>query len=179
VTTKATVFLLGVLMASMAIAAPSRTVIELGPLKVGKPCPTFGGFTLENEPLSLAKLQKPNKGETATAVVISFFATYCKACKEKLPAIERVVVGLKARGVLIDYGEDAGLAAPFVHAQRLSMPVIPDQFVKIAQRLGIDKTLPRTIVVDRKGDVSAIFDQEGDDFEQALWLAVDKAMKVN
>jgi hypothetical protein len=62
---------------AIAIAAPSRTTNELGPLKVGKPCPTFGGFSLANEPLSLAKLLKPGRGEPASAVVISFFATYC------------------------------------------------------------------------------------------------------
>jgi len=183
-TTKATwtAFVLSLLVAATTVAAPSRTLQALGPLKVGKPCPTFGGFTLGNEPLSLAKLLKPAKGEPASAVVISFFATYCKACKEKLPSIERVVAGLKdkgVRGVLVDYGEDADLAAPFVQAQRLSLPVILDKFVKIAERLGIDKTLPRTLVVDRKGEVTAIFEQEGDDFEEVLRQAVDRAMKAN
>jgi hypothetical protein len=93
-----------------------------------------------------------------------------------------VVIGLKnkgVRGVLVDYGEDADLATAFAQTQRLSLPVIPDQFFKVSQRLGIDKTLPRTIVVDGKGDVIAIFDQEGDDFEQALGGAVDRAMKGN
>jgi len=161
-------------------AAPTRTIQQLGPVKVGAACPSFGGFTLEGEALSLAKLLKPAKGEPATAVVISFFATYCKVCKERLPSIERVVGRQKdkgARGVLIDYAEDAELASQFAQAQRLRLPVIPDKFGKIAERLGVDKTLPRTFVVDRKGAVVMIFDLEGDDFEQALSAAVDRAMR--
>jgi peroxiredoxin len=172
-------FLACALAAAPVLAAPTRTVQQLGPVKVGAACPTFGGFTLENEPLSLAKLLKPGKGEPATVVVISFFASYCKVCKERLPSIERVVERLRnkgARGVLIDYGEDAETASQFAQAQGLHLPVIADKFAKISERLGVDKTLPRTFVVDRQGVVTTIFDLEGDDFEKTLSMAVERAM---
>jgi thiol-disulfide isomerase/thioredoxin len=161
-------------------AAPTRTIQQLGPMKVGAPCPSFAGFTLDGDALSLARLLKPAKAEPATAVVISFFATYCKACKEKMPSIERVVDRLKdkgVRGVFIDYGEDADLAGQFAQTHNLRLPVVPDKFGKIAQRMGVDKTLPRTFVVDGKGTVATIFDLEGDDFEQALMAAVVQATR--
>jgi thiol-disulfide isomerase/thioredoxin len=163
-------------LATTSWASPTHTVNQMGPLKVGQPCPTFGGLTLENRPLSLTKLLAPDKGSTATAVVISFFATWCKPCKAQLPVIERVVASsTEVRGVLIDYGEDPEVVAPFVVAQKLALPVVPDKFTKIADRLGVDQSLPRTLVVDSKGNVSAIFDHEGDDFEKVLRASIEAA----
>jgi thiol-disulfide isomerase/thioredoxin len=163
-------------LAKTAWASPTRTVNQMGPLKVGQPCPTFGGLTLENRPLSLSKLLAPDKGSTSTAVVISFFATWCKPCTAQLPIIERVVASSKdVRGVLIDYGEDPEVVAPFVQTQKLALPVIPDKFTKIANRLGVDQSLPRTLVVDSNGNVSAIFDHEGDDFEKVLHASIEAA----
>jgi peroxiredoxin len=129
--------------------------------------------------LSLAKLLNPPKGTPASAVVISFFATWCKACKEQLPVIERVVASLEAkgaRGVLVDFGENAETVTPFAESQQLRLPVLPDPFTKIAMRLGVDQKLPRTLVVGRDGTVRAIFEHEGDDFEKALRMAVESAM---
>lgn len=174
--------LASLLATTPALAAPTKTVQQMGPMKVGAACPTFGGFTLEGDALSLAKLLKPAKGPPASAVVISFFATYCKPCKERLPSVERVTVGLKdkgVRGLLVDYGEDAELAGQFAKSLGLRLPVIPDKFAKIAERLGVDRTLPRTFVVNRRGAVSTIFETEGDDFEQALTAALERAMAAN
>jgi thiol-disulfide isomerase/thioredoxin len=166
-------------LASTTVAAPSRTVDEAGPLKVGKPCPSFGGYALNNDMLSLAKLLNPPKGSPASAVVISFFATWCKPCKEQLPIIERVVASLAgkgARGVLVDYGEEPDVAASFAETQKLRLPIIPDRFTKIAVRLGVGQKLPRTLVVGPDGNVRTIFEHEGDDFEKALRVALEAAM---
>jgi len=166
-------------LATATVAAPSRTVNQVGPLKVGNPCPSFGGYALNNDMLSLSKLLNPSKGSPASAVVISFFATWCKPCQEQLPVIERVVASLAnrgVRGVLVDYGEDTDLAASFAEEQKLRLPIIPDRFTKIAVRLGVDRSLPRTLVVGRDGVVRTIFEHEGDDFEKALRVAVESAM---
>jgi len=167
-------------LATATVAAPSRTVNQAGPLKVGNPCPSFGGYTLNNDMLSLSKLLSPPKGSPASALVISFFATYCKACKDQLPVIERVVASLAGqgvRGVLVDYGEEPDVAASFAETQKLRLPIIADRFTKIAARLGVGQTLPRTLVVSRDGNVRTIFEHEGDDFEKALRTAVESATR--
>ena len=169
------------LFATATVAAPSRTVNQVGPLKVGNPCPSFGGYALNNDMLSLSKLLNPSNGSPASAVVISFFATWCKPCQEQLPVIERVVASLASRGVrgvLVDYGEDTDLAASFAEKWKLRLPIIPDRFAKISVRLGVDQKLPklpRTLVVGRDGVVRTIFEHEGDDFEKALRMAVESA----
>jgi hypothetical protein len=76
---RTTAFLAGLVCAFLAAAtaaSPSRTVNQVGPLKVGNPCPSFGGYALNNDMLSLSKLLNPSKGSPASAVVISFFATW-------------------------------------------------------------------------------------------------------
>jgi thiol-disulfide isomerase/thioredoxin len=180
---RATAFLAGLacaVLATTTVAAPSRTVDEAGPLKVGKPCPSFGGYALNNDMLSLSKLLNPPKAAPASAVVVSFFATWCKPCKEQLPVIERVLASLagkNVRGVLVDFGEDPDVVAPFAESQKLRLPIIADRFTKIAVRLGVDQKLPRTFVVGREGNVRAIFEHEGDDFEKALRMAIESAMR--
>ena len=54
---RTTAFLAGLacaILATTSVAAPSRTVNEADPLKVEKPCPSFGGYGLNNDMLSLA-----------------------------------------------------------------------------------------------------------------------------
>jgi thiol-disulfide isomerase/thioredoxin len=168
------------LLASSSLATPSRTIAKLGPLTVGKPCPSFGGYTLTNEMLSLAKLLTPPKGTPASALVVSFFATWCKPCQEQLPVIERVVASLAGkgvRGILVDYGEEAEIVTRFAQQQQLHLPIIPDRFAKICERLGVDRSLPRTLVIGRDGNVRTIFEHEGDEFEVALRAAIESAMR--
>jgi len=173
-------FACSVLATTAAAGEPSRVVDAVGPLKVGKACPSFGGYTPQNDILSLAKLLRPDGAAPASVVVISFFATACKACKERLPSVERVVAALAdkgARGVLIDVGDEADAVTAFAQNQKLRLPIILDRFTKIVDRLGVGQKLPRTLVVGRGGDVRTIFDHEGDDFEQALRSAVLTAMR--
>jgi alkyl hydroperoxide reductase subunit AhpC len=69
------------------------------------------------------------------------------------------------------------VVAPFAESQKLRLPIIADRFTKIAVRLGVDQKLPRTFVVGREGNVRAIFEHEGDDFEKALRMAIESAMR--
>jgi thiol-disulfide isomerase/thioredoxin len=167
------IFSLFTCFAFAAHADPSRTIQQMSPLAVGQPCPSFGGMTLDNQALSLKRIMTERQPDV---VVISFFATWCQACKAHLPTIEKAVTTTKGvSGVLIDYGEEPDLVTPFVKDNKLTLPVIADKFAKIAARLGVSKALPRTIILDARGYVSTIFETEGDDFDKALRTALDKA----
>jgi peroxiredoxin len=153
-------------------ADKSRTTSASGPLKVGSPCPSFAGFALDGQMLSLSQMLKQAPD---TVLVVSFFATWCKPCRQRLPVLMQVVDSLRdkgARGVLVAYGETAEVVKPFAEENKLTLPIILDPFTKIAGRLGVDKALPRTVVIDAKGNVRTIFESEGDDFEQALRQAI-------
>jgi peroxiredoxin len=173
-----------------ASPAKSSTMNDLGAVKVGKPCPTFAGFTVENSQYSLREALTPPKGERAVPVIISVFATWCEPCKRRLPDVQAVATALgdkKVRVVLV--GEDTEGAAkikPFLEEHQLALPTLADPYGKIAERLGLadkgaDRTslqLPRTFVVDGDGLVRTIFDVEGEDFREALTKAVTDASKA-
>jgi thiol-disulfide isomerase/thioredoxin len=172
-----------ILLASSARAASpsaaSKLVETLGPLQVGRPVPTFAGWTVDGRMLSLSQFLAPPRAERAEALVVSFFATWCEPCKRALPLLQRAVgaAGPGVRAVLVAYGEDAAQVAPFLSEHGLQVPTIVDPFLKLSQRLGVDKALPRTLVVNGRGEVSAIFEHEGADFEQALAAAVERARR--
>lgn len=157
----------------------SRTVESQGPLKVGGAAPAFAGFDLDGRMVSLRELLTPAKGPAAGAVVVSFFATWCVACKDHLPAIDRVASQLKDRNVrvvLVAYGQKAEEVGPFLTGTGLALPVLLDPFTKISARFGVDKALPRTFVLDAKGTIRTIYVVEGDDFEQSLKGTVERAL---
>jgi peroxiredoxin len=158
------------------VAGKSRMVLQSGPMRVGEKSPSFAGWGLDGSLITLSQLLPAPPG----ALVVSFFATWCKPCEQSLPALARTVQSLQARNVralLVAYGEGAEAVRPFVEAHSLGLPVLLDPFTKISQRLGVGKALPRTFVLDGEGRVRAIFETEGEDFEAALRLALLAAIQ--
>ncbi len=173
--------LLGCLASTDAVAeGTTRTTDEMVPLKVGKACPSFAGWSMDNEPISLRETIKPAKTIPANAVVISFFATWCESCKKRLPDIQKVAREFKdktVRVLLVDFGEGSDAAKPFLESNHFELPTIMDPFEKIGARLGVTKKLPRTFVVDGDGYVRTIFAFEGDDFQSVLRREIEAALK--
>jgi thiol-disulfide isomerase/thioredoxin len=161
---------------------PTRTATRSGPVEVDRPSPTFAGWTTHGTMLSLAMLLEPSRDQPrARALVVTFFATWCQPCKEKLPELLRVAGAFEAqdvRVVLVAFGQNTEEVKPYLEARGIpaSVPVIVDPFMKIAGRLGVDKTLPRTFVLDGGGVVRTIFEFEGDDFEAQLREAIAAAV---
>jgi peroxiredoxin len=173
---------LAVLAAALALASPparaadadvpSALAQKSGPVEVGKPFPSFAGWGLDGTMVTLKRLlEKPRSGEPTRAVVVSFFATWCKPCEQNLPPLARAVAaaGPAVKAVLVDYGpEEVEKVKGFVAGLGLTFPVLLDPYLKVAGRSGTTESLPRTFVLDGKGNVAAIFVHEGNDFEQAL-----------
>lgn len=176
------------LIAAVCAASPSRAlaadvasalVPKSGPVEVGKPFPTFGGWGLDGTMVSLKRLlEKPRGGGEATrAVVVSFFATWCKPCKANLPPLARAVAaaGPAVKAVLVDFGpEEVEKVKKFAGDLGLPFPVLLDPYLKVSGRCGVTESLPRTFVLDGKGSVTAIFVHEGSDFEQTLAAELSK-----
>jgi thiol-disulfide isomerase/thioredoxin len=173
---------LAVLAVAIALASPAARAADAdvasvlaqksGPVEVGKPFPSFAGWGLDGTMVTLKRLlEKPRTGEATRAVVVSFFATWCKPCEKTLPPLSRAVTaaGPTVKAVLVDYGpEEVEKVKGFVGGLGLAFPVLLDPYLKVAGRSGTTESLPRTFVLDGKGNVAAIFVHEGSDFEQAL-----------
>jgi|GEM_PF-2248170 len=161
--------------ASARAESPSRTVAEEGPIRVGAPAPTFAGWDLGQRMVSLRDLLDSPRRPSSAPVVISYFATWCEPCKKGLPAVAKVQRETGARTLLVAVGQRADEFRGWLQEQRIELPAIADPFMKISERWGVDKALPRTFVLDAKGTVRAIFVLEGDDFEDALREAIRAA----
>lgn len=149
---------------TQSIATPTTQTTEaLGPVRVGETPPTFGGFAPDGHVVSRDKLLAEAKGP----IVISFFATWCGPCRAGLVRMQDAV---KARTdvttLLVSFGEDADVAAPFLEQLGVTLPLLPDPYTIVGERLGVDKRLPRTFVLSADGVVRTIFTSEGDDFAE-------------
>jgi peroxiredoxin len=166
-----------VLPAAASSDRPSALVERSGPAEVGKPFPSFAGWGLDGAMISSRRLlEKPRVGEAPRGLVVSFFATWCQPCRANLPALARsVAAAAGVRAVLVHYGpEEPESLAAFLRDAKLALPVVLDPHLKISSRCGVTQSLPRTFVLDGAGNVAAIFEFEGPDFEQALSAVLAK-----
>lgn len=154
---------------------PTVALQSSGGAVVGQPVPWFSGWTADEQVVNTKKMLASPK---AKAVVLVFFATWCKNCKIGLKALAQESQRLSDAGLsllLVAYEQDRATVAPWLeqlgHAKS---GVLIDRYGEIAKTFGVvtrdDKsgeekaTLPLTIVFDRIGTVRGIFAQEGGDY---------------
>jgi peroxiredoxin len=161
------------LLAAAAQASDPKGATADASLKlVGKQAPKFSLPVDGMTSVSLRTLLEQKR-----PIVLSFFAWHCVPCEEGLPALGRVVdkVGQgKVTVLLIHVGEDKDGAmdkllertgaARFQH--------VIDGARAHAAKFGADRTIPRTVVIDKKGVVRKVFLEEGEGFEEQLEAAL-------
>ena len=165
---------LAVWTSTAALAADTVRVQSLGPVHVGQPVPSFAS---QNDAGALVSTSRMFGQPLSKGVVISVFATWCGPCKEGLPVINDVVKQRTSEWdlLLIDYEEPPAKVRAFMRDMKLDASLIIDSYGKVCQKFGVDKTLPKTFVIDKKGVVLAIFAEEGKDFGAQLESVLDSA----
>ncbi len=167
----------------MLLAAEEKSVqlAESGEAKLGAPAPPFGGWSIRGrDVLSLDALLKSTAGGPTRAVLVSFFATWCKPCREGLPVVAAVAKELAPEGlrtVLVATGEGGDEVVKFLDGLGVDLPTLGDKFDAVSKRYGItqaaqgtsvSKQVPRTFVIDAQGNVRLIVSLEGADFRELL-----------
>jgi cytochrome c biogenesis protein CcmG/thiol:disulfide interchange protein DsbE len=108
--------------ARMAVAALLLTVAACdrgadqrasGRVTVGHPAPAYAARTLGGDTVSLA-------GQRGKVVLLNIWATWCKPCREEIPALatlhrRHAAEGLVIAGVSIDVSGDSAKIASFAH----------------------------------------------------------------
>lgn len=144
----------GVLFIALAAGAAVMLLAATSPLwrKTGialnAPAPDFRLPKLEGGISSLADF-------SGRVVLLDFWATWCKDCREEMPTLDRLHRQLKDRGfsvVAISLDEDGRRAvAPLVSRHDLTYPVLlADRNISIAYRV---RGLPTAFLLDQKGVV--------------------------
>ena len=157
-------------ISSVSAEVPSTKLVEqLGEVSVNEPFPTFGGFDLDGNYVSMRTL-----AGTHQVFVITYFATWCKPCRVGMPIIDRLVQeNPKFTGVYIGLGERSAVPVrEMMTEMQIDGVVLLDKYKQIGERHGVvidgEVVLPRTFLVSSTGTLEAIISVEGVDFEEVL-----------
>ncbi len=109
------------------------------------------GFTLEKAGGGVVTLEKYR----GSAVIVNFWATWCKPCVEEMPALERIHRNRAGSGVSVigvNYRQKAKRVERFIKENSITFPVALDSKGKTAKIYGVN-ALPHTVLVDKDGKV--------------------------
>ncbi len=158
-------------------------------LKVGDEAPQFSGLLHDPDQagmqrIDLSSLVGSDAETPAKAVLISFFATWCKPCKKELPLLQQLSTEYKDKGlrivsVAIDKDEAQWPVIKELVAQNhVTFPVVKDRYNIIArQYLGQKTQLPSVFIVARDGTVALVKQGYPDDAAEFLRSEVEKALR--
>jgi peroxiredoxin len=87
--------------------------------------------------------------------LVSLWATWCDACREEMPELNRLDAWAHDRGAVVvgvAIGEPVARIATFAAEKRMPYLVLVDEDFQLADALG-EKRVPSTLVVDRRGRI--------------------------
>jgi peroxiredoxin len=173
-----------VLFVSVLHAAP-----HIPSVKPGFPaCESFGiqrfadkkaalPFKLKNfegQPLSLVDF----KGKP---VLLTFWLTYCVACKEELPSIEKFFEGKKDQLQIVSIvadGEKEKKAQEIVKKYKLTFPVLLDFRERISQAYGV-KMVPTSFLIDQEGQLLGMIVGQREWAGPEAWSAISELLSLH
>jgi thiol-disulfide isomerase/thioredoxin len=139
----------------MVIADRSSSTVGVaaGHARVGGEAPNFTSHDLQGNRVSLSDFR-------SRPVLLTFWATWCTACREELPALQRLEqryssVGLKV--LAVNYRETSNeRMRQYLAGDGVTLQSVIDPRAAIATAYGVDVGLPVNIVVDRAGRVARL-----------------------
>ena len=131
----------------------STVSVTGGPAVVGRTAPAFSTWDLNGKRLSLGDF----KGHP---VLLAFWATWCTACQEELPAIQRIRASNQSNGLsvlAVNYREtDNSRMSGYLAGLHVNLEAVIDPDGTIASAYGVDIGLPVVVLLDRTSTVSQV-----------------------
>jgi len=90
-------------------------------------------------------------------VVVNFFASWCDACSEEAPLLNRIQQRLAGHGTIVGvaWNDATGDTRDFVREHRIAYPVLRDVDGSFARAYGVN-AMPETFVIDPRGRIVAL-----------------------
>lgn len=157
-------------------------------LHPGDDAPMFSGVLHNPEAagvkrVDLSSLVGSDAEEPAKAVLISFFATWCKPCAKEMPLLQQLSTEYKEKGlrvvsVAIDKDQSTWpQIARLVAENHVTYPIVKDRYNLIARQYLGDKTaLPSVFIVDKDGKIALVKQGYEKDAAEFLRAEVEKAL---
>jgi len=118
------------------------------PPVVGSPAPEIALKDLRGQEVRLSDLH-------GKIVLLNFWATWCKPCKEEMPAMQASYDKLRDQGFVVlavNELEDAGRVAEHIRTHGHTFLVVMDHDNRVANQYGV-VGLPASFLIDRQGIV--------------------------
>jgi thiol-disulfide isomerase/thioredoxin len=135
--------------ASWLVLANSSTktpTVQPGVARVGQRAPGFSSWDLGGSPIGLDQL-------AGRPVLLTFWATWCTACQDELPALQTIGDRYRSSGftvLAVDYREaDTARMSHFLAGLHVGLRTVIDPHGAIAYAYGVDVGLPVNIWLDR------------------------------
>lgn len=127
---------------------------RFAPVHVGMEAPDFSLKTLDGDVVRLSDYR-------GKVVMLNFWATWCKPCKQEMPSMEIMYEGFKKeagdRFVLIAVNENnvfyTGQVKPFLQSHNIQFTIPLDPLSRLDHRYKITG-VPETFVIDQNGVVA-------------------------
>lgn len=120
------------------------------------------------------------KKEPVKGIILSFFASYCKPCKNELPILNSLVDEFEKKGIKViiaGYKEDLDKITDMLHELKVDRPIIlSDVYGKVGEKYGV-LGLPFTVFIGSNGKVKDIIRGELPEIEQVLREKVRRLLK--
>src|SRR5438876_5152261 len=118
------------------------------PPLLGSPAPEIVLKDLQGRDVKLSDLR-------GKVVLVNFWATWCKPCKEEMPAMQASYDKLRDKGFVVlavNELEDAARVAEHIRTHGHTFLVVMDHDNRVANRYGV-VGLPASFLIDRQGIV--------------------------
>ena len=160
-------------------------------LNLGDDAPMFAGLLHNPDSAGAARVDlsslvgsEADADPAPKAVLISFFATWCKPCKKEMPFLQQLSTeykdkGLRVMSVAIDKDESLWpQIADLVKLNHVTYPVVKDRYNLIARQYLGDKTaLPSVFIINKEGKVAMVKQGYPNDAAEFLRAEVEKALQ--
>lgn len=152
-----------------------------GPV-IGQPAPQFMLKTHAGEDFYTRDYAGEPRGkrfrQERNVLVLSFFASWCKPCKQEIPVLHELSSAYAGDGVkffLVNKGEEKGIVDDCIFSDKITLPVLLDPYEVACKKFRL-KELPTLAIIDKTGTLAYHHTGYAEGFRDTLRYQLDKLL---